>query len=84
MMWQWWGSGSGEAQGSQPLLAPHGDPTLPQRLKSMGQQLGLHHPLWVEGFSRSLSSQLKGAGMTGETEARECPGFCYPGKITVV
>lgn len=59
-------------------------PTLPQRLKSMGQKLGLHYPLWVEGFSRSLSSQLKGAGMTGETEARGCPGFCYPPHCGVI
>lgn len=35
----------GRLRGPSLSLLPHGDPTLPQRLKSMGQQLGLHYPL---------------------------------------
>lgn len=35
------------------------------------------YPPWA-GFSRSLSSQLEGAGITAETEARENPGFLVP------
>lgn len=49
-MWQWWGSGSGEAQGSQPLLAfPMVTPTLPQRLSQ-----------WASSWASTTHSEYKG------------------------
>lgn len=71
------GSGSREAQGSQPLLASHGHPALPRRLKSTGQQLGLQLPTLGRRVFQKPEFPAQWGWNDGKLEASENPSSCY-------
>lgn len=60
---------------------PKDQPYFPREALINGPAVG--SPPAHYGFSRSLSSQLQGAGMAGETEAREST-WVLPPLLTVV
>ena len=77
------GSGTKEAEGPSLRCFPRASPTLPQRLRSRGQEPSLPLPTLVSPrASVSPAIPAPGAGMAGDTEARESP-WVPPPLLTV-